>query len=95
MVRKKRPIPEEIVLTIINKMFEIAGHDVTYEQVARRKDAWFQEWTMTYEQNREWTKWMTEYFKKERKMSAKIAEREAKMCAFMWGLKFSDSENRR
>ena len=39
MARKKRPSKEEIVQTIINKMFEIAGHDVTYEQVAGRKDA--------------------------------------------------------
>lgn len=92
MARRKRPTPEEIVRTVINKMFEIAGHNVTYDDVVNRKDAWYQEWTMTYEQNREWVKWMTGYFKKECKMFAKIAEREANMCALMWGLKFSDLE---
>ena len=47
MARRSRPSKEEIIRTIINKMFEIAGHDVTFEQVADRKDAWYQEWTMT------------------------------------------------
>ena len=94
MARKSRPQPEEIIRTIINKMFEIAGHDVTYEQVAGRKDAWYQELTMTYEQNREWVKWMKNYFKTECKMFPKIAEREANMCALMWGLKFSDYEEK-
>jgi len=90
MARRKRPTNEEIVRTIINKMFEIAGHDVTFEQVAGRKDAWYTEWTMTEAQNKEWVKWMTEYFKKDCKYYAKIAEREAAMCSLMWGLKFSD-----
>jgi hypothetical protein len=92
MARKKRPSKEEIVQTIINKMFEIAGHDVTYEQVVGRKDAWYQEWTMTVAQNDEWQKWMIEYFKKDCKMFSKIAKREAAMCSLMWGLKFSDFE---
>ena len=92
MARKKRPSKEEIVQTIINKMFEIAGHDVTYEQVEGRKDDWYQEWTMTVAQNDEWQKWMIEYFKKDCKMFPKIAEREAAMCSLMWGLKFSDFE---
>ena len=92
MVRKKRPSKEEIVQTIINKMFEIAGHDVTFDQVVGRKDAWYQDWTMTIAQNDEWQKWMKEYFKKDCKMFPKIAEREAAMCSLMWGLKFSDFE---
>ena len=46
-------------------MFEIAGHEVTYDDVVGRKDAWYAEWTMTVAQSDEWKKWMTEYFKKE------------------------------
>ena len=49
--RKKRPQGEEIVRTIINKMFEIAGHNVTYDDIKDRKDNWYQQWTMTEEQN--------------------------------------------
>lgn len=89
-MRKRRPTSEEIVRTIINKMFEIAGHEVTYDDVVGRKDAWYQEWTMTVAQSDEWKKWMTDYFKKDCKMFPKIASREAEMCALMWGLKFSD-----
>jgi hypothetical protein len=33
---------------------------------------------------------MKEYFQKECKMFAKIAEREAAMCSLNWGLKYSD-----
>jgi hypothetical protein len=90
MGRRHRPTPEEIVRTVINKMFEIAGHDVTYEQIADRKDEWYTEWTMTVAQDEEWKKWMKEYFQKECKMFAKIAEREAAMCSLNWGLKYSD-----
>ena len=43
---------EEKVLTdLINKMFEIAGHDVKFEDIKDRKDAWYTDWTMTVEQN--------------------------------------------
>jgi len=87
---RRRPNYEEITRTIINKMFEIAGHDATFEQVAGRKDEWYLDWTMTIAQSDEWKKWMIEYFKKECKMFPKIAEREASMCVLNWGLKFSD-----
>ena len=36
--RKRRPTPEETVRTIINKMFEIAGHNATYDDVERIKN---------------------------------------------------------
>jgi len=35
-------------------MFEIAGHDATFEQVAGRKDEWYLDWTMTIAQSDEW-----------------------------------------
>lgn len=90
MARKRRPTPEEIVRTIINKMFEIAGYNVSYDDIKDRKDEWYTEWTMTVAQNEEWISWMEIYFKKECKMFAKIAERQARMYSLMWGLKFSD-----
>lgn len=75
---------------LIDKMFELAGHDLKFEDVEGRTDNWFQQYTMTKAQNEEWVKWMKEYFKTECKMFSKIAEREANMCSLMWGLKFSD-----
>ena len=91
--RKRRPTPEERVRTIIDKMFEIAGHSVTYDDVVGRKDAWYQEWTMTTAQNDEWQKWMEDYLRKECKYFPKIAQRETAMCSLMWGLKLSDYES--
>jgi hypothetical protein len=89
-MRKKRPTPEEKIVTIINKMFEIAGHEVTYNDIKDRKDAWYTDWTMTMEQDEEWKKWMRDYFIKECKMLKGLVEREAAMVSLMWGLKISD-----
>jgi hypothetical protein len=90
--RKRRPTKEEIVVTVINKMFEIAGHEVTYDDIKDRKDAWYQEWTMTVAQDKEWREWMKTYFIKECKMPKGFIEREAAMVSLMWGLKLSDYE---
>ena len=88
--RKRRPTNEEKVVTIINKMFEIAGHKVTYDDIKDRKDAWYTEWTMTVAQDKEWKEWMKIYFIKECKMLKGFVEREAAMVSLMWGLKLSD-----
>ena len=87
-MRKRRPTSDDIVKTVINKMFEIAGHDVTYDDIKDRKDDWWTDWTMTVEQNEEWKAWMINYFTKECRRLPKIAEREAAMVSLNWGLKF-------
>ena len=48
---------EQFGIDVINKMFEIAGHKVTYDDIKDRKDDWYSQWTMTTEQNDEWKKW--------------------------------------
>lgn len=83
---------ERMVIDLINKMFEIAGHSVTYNDVKDRKDDWYTDWTMTMEQNDEWKKWGKKYLMKELRMYAKIAEKEMSMISLMWGLKFSNFE---
>ena len=75
---------------VINKMFEIAGHDVTYNDIKDRKDNWYAQWTMTMEQNEEWQKWGVTEIKKQFKYNTVMAEREMGMVSLMWGLKFSD-----
>jgi len=92
MGRRRRPTNEEIVRDVINRMFEIAGYDICFEDIAGRKDEWYTQWTMTEEQSEIWQQWMKEYFKKECKMVPKIAEREASMFNLMWGLKYRDNE---
>lgn len=81
---------QKMVVDMINKMFEIAGHPVTFDDVKDRKDSWYTEWTMTMEQNDEWKKWGKKYLMKELRMYSKMAEREMSMISLMWGLKFSN-----
>ena len=78
------------IIDLINEMFSIAGHEVTYEDVKDRKDNWFTQWTMTMAQNDEWQAWGKKYLAKNLKLNSKYAEREMAMVSLMWGLKFSD-----
>lgn len=80
----------QMVVDMINKMFEIAGHDVTYDDVKDRKDNWFNQWTMTEAQYNEWKIWGKKYLQKKFRMYAKMAERQMEMIGLMWGLKFDD-----
>jgi len=45
---------QQITKALINEMFKIAGHDVKYEDIVGRKDEWYQEWTMTEKENKQW-----------------------------------------
>ena len=73
---------------LINQMFLIAGHSVTYNDIKDRQDAWYTDWTMTYEQNEEWKAWGKKYLMKHLRLSAKSAETEMGWVSLMWGLKF-------
>lgn len=84
---------EKAVVDLINKMFEIAGHDVTYDDIKDRKDNWFQEYSMNVEQSNEFKKWGKKYLMKELRMYAKQAEREMMWFNLQWGLTYSDPEN--
>ena len=77
---------------LIDKMFEIAGHDLKFEDVEGRTDNWFQEYTMTEEQNKEWREWGTNYIKKKKRLYSKIASREMAMLDLYCGLKISDNK---
>lgn len=94
MEKKKRLTREEkmnlLIIDLINKMFEYAGHNVTYDDIKDRKDDWYTEWTMTMDQNKEWMEWGRNEIKKRLKWSKKIAEQEMAMINLMWGLKYSD-----
>jgi hypothetical protein len=81
---------QKTVETLIDKMFEIAGHDVSYKDVKGRTDAWYKEWTMTVEQNDQWKTWGIEYLRKNMKLNKKSAEIEMAWITLMWGLTFSD-----
>ena len=48
---------EKALIDLINEMFRIAGHEVTFDDIKDRKDNWFQQYTMTVAQNTEWQAW--------------------------------------
>lgn len=81
---------DQSVIDLINEMFRIAGHEVTYEDIKDRKDNWFHDWTMTEDQYDEWKLWGKKYLQKKLRMYAKQAEKEMNWVGLMWGLKFSD-----
>jgi len=80
------------VKDVINKMFEIAGHDVTYEDIKDRKDDWYTQWTMSTAQNDEWKEWGVTEIRKRFRYNKKWAEKEMGWINLMWGLKFNDWE---
>jgi hypothetical protein len=81
---------DQAVIDLINEMFKIAGHEVTYEDIKDCKDDWFNHWGMTEDQYNEWKLWGKKYLQKKLRMYAKQAEKEMTWVALMWSLKFSD-----
>jgi hypothetical protein len=73
---------DKAVVDLINQMFIIAGHDVTYD-----------EYTMTVEQGEEFKKWGKKYLMKNLKTYAKQAEREMQWFSLQWGLTYSNWED--
>jgi hypothetical protein len=79
---------DQAVVDLINEMFKIAGHNVTYNDVKDRKDNWFNDWTMTVDQYNEWRMWGKKYLQKKLNLYAKQAEKEMFWVGLMWGLEF-------
>ena len=80
---------EKAVVDLINQMFIIAGHNVTYDDI-RNVDKWYQKYTMTFEQGEQLKQWGKQYLMRELKMRAVYAEKEMRWFNVMWGLKYSD-----
>jgi hypothetical protein len=81
---------DKAVVDLINEMFIIAGHQVTYDDIKDRKDAWYQEWTMTMQEYEDWKVWGKKYLMKSLRLPAKLAEKEMMWVGLMWGLKCRD-----
>ena len=80
-----------ILKELIDKMFEIAGHPLKFEDVEGRTDNWFQEYTMTEAQNQEWKDWGVKLLMKKKRYNKVYAGREIAMLDLYCGLKISDS----
>ena len=83
---------EQSVIDLINQMFIIAGHDVTYDDILGVEN-WFQKYTMTVEQGDEFKKWGKKYLMKNLRTYAKAAEREMLWFNLQWGLTYSNWED--
>jgi len=81
---------EQALIDIINQMFVIAGHKVTYDDLKGRKDDWFNEWTMTEAQNEEWKDWGIAYLRKSLKINKILAKKEMLWFNLQWGLKCAE-----
>jgi hypothetical protein len=81
---------EQAVIDLLNQMFVIAGHNVTYEDIKGRTDNWWAEWTMTVAQGDQWKAWGTDYLRKNLKLNKTLAEKEMQWMNVQWGLKYSD-----
>jgi len=94
MTRAQKKLDKDtlILKELIDKMFEIAGHDLKFEDVEGRKDHWFQEHTMTEAQNEEWRDWGIKLIMKKRRYNKFLADREMRMLDLYCGLKISDSK---
>jgi len=91
MKKNKRQL---MVETLINKMFEISVHNLSYDNIKDRKDNWYQQWTMTEQQNKEWRSWGIDLIKKELRLKKLTAEKEMAWFDLNYGLKIRYDENK-
>lgn len=89
-MRTRQQKIDKAIVDLINEMFVIAGHSVTYDDIKDRQDDWYAQWTMSQAQYDSWKNWGVEYLRKNLKMTKKSAEKEMSWVGLMWGLKFSD-----
>jgi hypothetical protein len=81
---------DEVSQELINEMFRIAGHNVTFDDVKGRTDDWYTQWTITQQQNEEWKKFGVDLIRTKLKLPKKIAELEMAHFSLAYGLKFSE-----
>lgn len=79
----------KVAVELIDKMFEIAGHEARYKDVEGRTDEWYTEYTMTEEQNKEWRDWGKRFIKKQLRTTLKAAEVEMAWFDLSYGLKIT------
>jgi len=81
-----------ILKELIDKMFEISGYSLKFEDVEGRTDNWFQRYTMTEAQNEEWREWGIKLLMKKKRYKKNYADRSIRMLDLYCGLKISDSK---
>lgn len=86
MKTKKKTI-QDVAKDLINGMFQIAGHDVTFDDVVKEPEGYYNRYTWTPEQENQWISWATDYVKKNLKHRSSYADREVTMFNLCYGLR--------
>lgn len=85
---------EKAIRDIIDKMFEIAGYKLGFDDMIGRDDEWYSKYTMTTAQNDEWMLWGSEYLYKNKIVHSKrMAKNEMAWMNLSFGLKIDNNDN--
>jgi hypothetical protein len=82
---------EQVVIELINLMFKISGYEICFQDVLEMEDGWYNHYTMTEEQNKNWMEEGEKLIRKKLKYLTKEGVRK-KMdwVNSMWGLKIKE-----
>ena len=86
-MKTKKKTEEEVSKELMNAMFTIAGHDVTFDDVVKEPEGYYDRYTWTPEQEKEWISWAIDHVKKTLKHRATYADREVSMFNLCYGLR--------
>ena len=79
----------DIIKDLVNMMFKHACLDITYDDVVSRTDAWYQDWTITEEQEKAFKKEAIKYLVKRKKWPKYLADSNINFFIGNYGLKRS------
>ena len=77
----------EVTETLLNKMFEYAGHYPPNTNLRETKQDWYNQYQMSNESKLQWINWGTGYIEQEFGVSKDRAKKEMEMLAITFGLK--------
>lgn len=94
-MKTKRKTTQDVAKELINAMFVISGHDVTYDDIIKEPDGYYNRYTWTPEQEQQWIDWATDYVKKTLKYRITLVDREIAMFNLSYGLRtiYPETEN--
>lgn len=78
---------DKILREILNKMFEIAGHSLTVDDIIGSKEPWYDQYTMTQSQQDEWETFSVDLLRKKHRFSKEKARKEFGWIMLCYGLK--------
>jgi len=93
-MRLKKVSDEQLMKMIIDEMFIIAGYtDVQYEDILK-VDNWFQQYTMTQDQNNQWVDAAIKIIMRERRWPKYRAKKQMMWVSLSYGLKIINYEDK-